>query len=162
MKKEWNSPVYAFFASNPIIEYVGGRRSHLFKCRAKRCNKHVRRFLDKGDATSTGNMRKHVKSCWGEDVFHEVLTAKNAEAARDAVKSYLANGSITTAFERKGNSQVQYSHWQHTKIETRYGCCLDLCPVTLMERGRVGSRSCDGLPKAGARLILSMILDSTA
>jgi hypothetical protein len=121
MKKDWNSPVYAFFAPNPIIEYVGGRRSHLFKCRAKGCNKRVRRFLDKGDATSTGNMRKHVKSCWGEDVFNEVLTAKNTEAARDAVKSYLANGSITTAFECKGDSQIQYSHRQHTKMETRYG-----------------------------------------
>ena len=68
-----------------------------------------------------GNMRKHVKLCWGKDVFHDILTAKNTEATHDVVKSYLANGSITTAFEHKGDSQIQYSHWQHTKMETRYG-----------------------------------------
>jgi hypothetical protein len=120
MKRDWNSPMYAFFASNPIIKYVGGHRLHVFKCRTKGCRKSVRRFLDESDATLTGNMRKHVKSCWGEDIFCNILDAKDVNNACGAMKSYLANGSITTAFEQKGDKQTQYSHQQHTKMETRY------------------------------------------
>ncbi len=119
IKKDWSSPIYGFFASNPIIEYVGGRRSHVFKCRGKGCNKRVRRFLDKSDAKSTSGLHRHIKKCWGEDVHHKILKAKNIQEARHAVKSYIANRTITAAFERKGNVQNQYSHRQHSKVETR-------------------------------------------
>ena len=103
----------------PTIEYVGGRRSHVFKCTSKGCKKTVHRFLDKGDAHSTGNLHRHVKMCWGEDVFHQVLKAKNIMAAHEVVKNYAANGSITTAFEQKNKVQWQFSHRQHMKWQTR-------------------------------------------
>ncbi|KAH7923610.1 hypothetical protein BV22DRAFT_1015107, partial [Leucogyrophana mollusca] len=120
LKKDWNSPVYAFFDPVPLIEYVNGRRSHVFKCSAKSCKKTVRCFLDKGDAGSTGNMQKHIKSCWGEDVLKTADQAKNADVARSTiVKELLGTGSITAAFERKGKGKITYSHRQHTKTETR-------------------------------------------
>lgn len=70
LMKEWLSPVYAFFNPMPCIVDVDGRRAHEFKCSARGCTTTIRRFLDKKDARSTGNMRKHVKSCWGQDVLN--------------------------------------------------------------------------------------------
>ncbi|KAG2335774.1 hypothetical protein BDR05DRAFT_953832 [Suillus weaverae] len=65
LMKEWVSPVYASFDPTPRITEVGGRCAHEFKCCAKGCKATIRRFLDKKDVQSMGNMRKHVKSCWG-------------------------------------------------------------------------------------------------
>ncbi|KAG2112007.1 uncharacterized protein F5147DRAFT_744660 [Suillus discolor] len=56
--KDWISPVYAFFDSTPKIVEENGQWAHIFK-----------RYLNKGDARSTGNMRKHIRSCWGEEVL---------------------------------------------------------------------------------------------
>ena len=92
---------------------------HIFKCTAKGCGKTVHQFLDKSDAHSTGNLHKHVGKCWGEDVLHQVFELANAKAAREAVKSYAANGSITMAFEWKNKEQVQFSHQPHKKWQTR-------------------------------------------
>ncbi|KAG0692323.1 hypothetical protein DFH29DRAFT_754264, partial [Suillus ampliporus] len=69
LQKGWTSPVYAFFEPTPNIEYTDGRCSHVFKCLGKNCKQRVRRYLDKGDAKSTSNMTKHVKSCWGEPAY---------------------------------------------------------------------------------------------
>lgn len=118
--KEWVSPVYAFFDPTPRITEVGGRRAHEFKCRAKGCKATIRRFLDKKDARSTGNMRKHVKSCWGEDTLNAADSAKDANEVRTKiVGGILKNGSIMASFERKGKGKVTYSHRQHTHGETR-------------------------------------------
>ncbi|KIM56044.1 hypothetical protein SCLCIDRAFT_133491, partial [Scleroderma citrinum Foug A] len=119
LKTQWNSPIYAFFKPNPTIEYVGGRRSHVFQCNAKCCTHGMHWFLDKGDARSTGNMCKHVKRCWGKDVMHQVLEAKSFKVAQDAVKCYQSNGIITATFERKSNTKKTYSHLSHTKLQTR-------------------------------------------
>ena len=61
--KEWTSPVYAFFNPIPQIVNINDHCAHEFKCQAKGCKAKVHRFLDKGDARSTGNMRKHVRLC---------------------------------------------------------------------------------------------------
>jgi len=119
MKKKWNSPIYAFFKLDPTIEYKGGWCSHVFQCNGKGCAKGVCRFLDKGDAWLTGNMCKHVKRCWGEDVLDEVMQIQSFPAAHDAVKSYQLNGTITTAFEQKDKTKRTYSHQPHTKAQTR-------------------------------------------
>jgi len=58
--KDWVSPVYAFFHQTPKIVEVNGRHAHEFKCKGKGCKASIRHFLDKADARSTGNMRKHV------------------------------------------------------------------------------------------------------
>jgi hypothetical protein len=120
LMKEWISPIYAFFDPTPHIVEVDGRRAHQFKCRAKRCKATIKRFLDKKDARSTGNMRKHVKSCWGEDTLNAADDAKDANEVRTKiVGGILKNGSITTSFERKGKGKVTYSHRQHTRAETK-------------------------------------------
>jgi hypothetical protein len=119
--KDWNSPVYAFFEPIPKIVEISGRNAHEFKCQGKGCKTSVRRFLDKGDAHSTSNMCKHVRSCWGADVLQAADEAKDANEVRcKIVGSVLRNGSITAAFERKGKGKVTYSHRQHTCAETRY------------------------------------------
>ncbi|KAG1768273.1 hypothetical protein EV702DRAFT_979552, partial [Suillus placidus] len=116
----WTSPIYAFFHPEPDIEYVCGRRSHIFKCAAKGCQKRIHRFLDTSDAKSTGNLHKHVKVCWGEHALEAASETKNATEARmTVVQSILETGSIQTSFDRKGKGKVTYSHRQHTKTETR-------------------------------------------
>ncbi|KDR81296.1 hypothetical protein GALMADRAFT_241794 [Galerina marginata CBS 339.88] len=62
LSKDWNSLIYVFFKPEPAIEYVNGRRVHVFECTAKPCKgrggRYVRRYLDTGDAKSTGNLRR--------------------------------------------------------------------------------------------------------
>ncbi|KAG2739596.1 hypothetical protein P692DRAFT_201676749, partial [Suillus brevipes Sb2] len=120
LQKGWTSPVYAFFEPVPNIEYTGSRRAHVFKCMAKGCWQHVHRYLDKGDAKSTSNMVKHVKSCWGEVAYEAAQEAKTAVSARESIiNNILKTGSITTSFGRKGKGKVTYSHKQHTKTEAK-------------------------------------------
>ncbi|KIK25259.1 hypothetical protein PISMIDRAFT_52125, partial [Pisolithus microcarpus 441] len=103
LKHEWNSPIYAFFAPEPTIEYIAGCCLHVFWCMAKGCKKGVRRYLD--------------KTCWEEDILQQVFKMRGTTAACKAVKSYVKSGSILAAFDCQG--RVSYSHWQHTKLETR-------------------------------------------
>jgi hypothetical protein len=118
--KEWTSPVYAFFDPTPRIIEINGRRAHVFTCGARGCKTTIRRYLDKKDARSTGNMRKHVKSCWGESMMSAADDAKDAgEVRTKIVAGILRDGSITTSFERKGKGKVTYSHRQHTRAETK-------------------------------------------
>lgn len=118
--KDWSSPIYAFFEPTPTIEYHDQRRCHVFKCAARGCKHHVRRYLDTKDAKSTGNMRKHVKSCWGEAALQAAMDCGNQMTARDGpIQSLLETGSIKASFERKGKGKVIYSHRQHTRSETR-------------------------------------------
>ncbi|KAG0695951.1 hypothetical protein DFH29DRAFT_813648, partial [Suillus ampliporus] len=131
LMKEWVSPVYAFFNLMPKIIEISGRRAHEFKCQVKSCKATVRCFLDKRDARLTSNMRKHVRSCWGEEVLQSADDAKDADEVRkNIVGSVLRNGSITTSFERKGKGKVTYSHRQHTRAETK-------CFQSLMKTGRL-------------------------
>jgi hypothetical protein len=117
---EWVSPVYAFFEPTPRIIEIDGRRAHEFKCCAKACKASIHRFLDKKDVRSTGNMRKHIKSCWGEEILNAADEAKDANEVRTRiVGSFLKNGTITASFEQKGKGKVTYSHRQHTRAETK-------------------------------------------
>ncbi|KAG2741624.1 hypothetical protein P692DRAFT_201842237 [Suillus brevipes Sb2] len=120
LSKEWVSPIYAFFEPFPIIGHENGRRYYEFRCVAKGCGKRIRRFLDKKDAKSTSNMRKHARTCWGEEVVKAADDAKSCDVARESiVNGILTNGSITASFERKGKGKITYSHRQHTKTETK-------------------------------------------
>jgi hypothetical protein len=120
MSKGWRTCVYAFFGPVPKIKYREGRKCHVFQCSAKNCKHGIARYLDTKDAQSTGNMRKHVRKCWGEDVLKAADQARDVKEAREnVVGSYVKNGSITAAFERKSKVIAVYSHRQHTKTETR-------------------------------------------
>ncbi|KDR67834.1 hypothetical protein GALMADRAFT_79372 [Galerina marginata CBS 339.88] len=122
LSKDWNSPIYVFFKPEPAIEYVKGRCVHVFECAAKPCKGrggcYVRRYLDTGDAKSTGNLRKHAKVCWGEDAVAAADDTKDVRAAREALGLMKnANRSITAVFKRIGKDKITYSHRQHTKTE---------------------------------------------
>ncbi|KAG1763906.1 hypothetical protein EV702DRAFT_951416, partial [Suillus placidus] len=120
LMKDWISLVYTFFNPKPHIVIIEGRRAHEFQCFGKSCKATICRYLDKKDAQSTGNMQKHVRACWGEDILMAADNAKDAnEACTKIVGGFLRNRSITASFERKGKGQVTYSHCQHTCAETR-------------------------------------------
>lgn len=125
ISKDWNSPIYIFFQPDAEIEYVNGRRVHVFECAAVRCmgkgnGRKVRRYLDTGDAKSTSNLRKHAKICWGEDAVEAADSTRDLKSAREALrKMKTPNGSITEAFQRAATAKVSYSHRQHTTTEAR-------------------------------------------
>jgi hypothetical protein len=120
LSSKWMSPVYAFYQPVPTIEVTDGRRCHLFACTGNSCKYTCRRYLDKGDANSTGNLRKHVKSCWGDKVLQAAEQMESVHDAREKVVNVVKqSGSITVAFERNGKGKVTFSTRQHTKVETR-------------------------------------------
>jgi hypothetical protein len=127
LKKDWRSPIYAFFHPNPATNYIDGRRVHDFTCNAKVCRgkgkepRIIRRYLDKSDSKSTSGLRRHARICWGEENVARADDAKNIDAARQALKdSKLIDGRITAVFKRTGKGKVTYSTSQHTRAETRY------------------------------------------
>jgi len=128
------SPIYAFFRPTPSIETVDGRRVHEFECSASHCKGHgknpriVRRYLDTSDRNSTGNLRKHARVCWGEEILSGADACGDHDIARkglDKAKK-LQDRSITTSFERQGKGKLTFSHRQHTKIQTRFVVILQL------------------------------------
>ncbi|KAG2053515.1 hypothetical protein BDR06DRAFT_982799 [Suillus hirtellus] len=118
--KEWNSSIYAFFDLTLAIEIIHGCHAHAFKCMAKVCKVQICQFLNKKDARSTGNMQKHVKSCWGDEVLQAYDDANNAEEVQTKIiTSILHSRSITASFECKGKGKVTYLHRQHTCTKTK-------------------------------------------
>jgi hypothetical protein len=121
--KNWDAPIYVFFKSKPTIQYLEGRKAHIFECAASHCRcktKYVCRFLDTKDAKSTSNLRRHAKLCWGDDTVAAADDTWDVKSAREALsKRKDLNGSITVAFERAGKGKVTYSHHQHMKKELR-------------------------------------------
>ncbi|KAI6018856.1 hypothetical protein EDC04DRAFT_2576194 [Pisolithus marmoratus] len=117
--KEWTSSIYAFFSPVPAIAYVNGRHCHVFKCLGKSCKHSMHWILDKADKGSTGNMRRHVWSCWGQDMLDAAGSVATLEASHTLVQKFSANGSIVHSFKQKGKGKLAYSNWRHTKAETR-------------------------------------------
>jgi len=37
LSRDWTSPIYVFFRKSPRIDYVNGRRVHVFECAAGKC-----------------------------------------------------------------------------------------------------------------------------
>lgn len=124
LSKEWNSPVYVFFKPMAFIEYVNERHVHVFECAAKCCKgrgngRYVCRYLDKSDAKSMSNPRKHAKVCWGEEAVAAADGTKDVRAAHEALTNVKEKDrSITAVFERIGKGRLTYSHCQHTKTES--------------------------------------------
>jgi hypothetical protein len=120
----------------------------------------VRRYLDKTDAKSTGNLRKHAKVCWGLETVAAADETRNVDAARGALKT-VKDGSITEAFERVGKGKVTYSQRQHTTTQSRC-VCVPHSPrrlgPELIFLNTVLNLSV-GLLRASDLFILSMIVD---
>ena len=114
MKCTWRSPIYLFFKKTVKIENHNGRRSHFFVCDARQCKFSaggVRRFLDKGDKSSTANLKSHAIKCWGEEA---VRNACEGAKPRENV-----SGSICAAFARQEQQPVRVSHRTHTTSQAR-------------------------------------------
>src|SRR5260221_5320485 len=91
---------------------------HKFTCLQKHCHQKIVRYLDTKDAQSTGNMRRHVKKCWGKGVLTAAESAKDAnEAHSRIIHGFLKTGKFMEMFEQK--AKATYSTIQHTKSETR-------------------------------------------
>ncbi len=123
--EKWNTPIYAFWKPIPTIGYDKGRRYHQFHCFKKSCSKSVKRYLDTSDATSTGNLHRHTKTCWGAEVLTSAMNAGNLDEARN-VLSKSKDGSIAEAFKVKRERARLLTHivsiprQKHGKIS----CCM--------------------------------------
>lgn len=122
------SPIYAFFQPIPSIVTVDRRRVHEFQCAASNCKgrgknpRIVRRYLDTSDRNSTGNLRKHARLCWGDEILRGADDCGDLKSTREGLDraKKLRDGSITAIFQRNGKGKVTYSHRQHTKAQTRF------------------------------------------
>src|SRR5713226_5730610 len=118
MKARWTLVVQTFFKPTTNINYNDWCKMDEFTCLQKHCHQKIVRYLDTKDAQSTGNMRRHVKKCWGEGVLTVAESAKDANKAHSRIiHGFLKTGKITEMFERK--AKATYSTIQHTKSETR-------------------------------------------
>ncbi len=115
-----NSPIYAFFEQPQIVK-MDGRVAHEFKCRKRGCMASVRRYLDKKDAKSTGNLRKHAKACWGSNIIDAADSAINPDEVLEIISSVLKGGSIAGAhkIKSKGRDSDTYSPHPHTREQDR-------------------------------------------
>ena len=90
------------------------------QCMGKGNGRKVRRYLDTGDAKSTGNLHKHAKICWGKEAVAAAVSTRDVRSVCEALgKLKSVNTSITAAFQRVAKSKVTYSHRQHTTSEAR-------------------------------------------
>ncbi|KAF5319422.1 hypothetical protein D9619_008796 [Psilocybe cf. subviscida] len=124
LSQDWTAPIYVFFKENVKIETVKGRRCHIFHCAATNClgtnGRSVRRYLDKKDAKSTGNLHKHAERCWGAATVKAANATSNATSAREALaNAKTLDASITASFKRAAKATVTYSHRQHTTAKAR-------------------------------------------
>ncbi|KAI0763407.1 hypothetical protein BC629DRAFT_1272715, partial [Irpex lacteus] len=140
LQDNWTAVIYVFYKPKVSIVNVDGRRAHRFYCAGLGCKASVQRYLDTPDATSTGNLRKHVRKCskWGEEALDIAEEAGlSADKTRECLESVVRSGSIEKAFERKGKGKVTYSSRQHTREETRAEIvrwvCGSLRPMGVVE-----------------------------
>lgn len=125
MRKSWVSYIYGFFNHDVALSYVDRRPYVEFICSANTCKARngrvVRRFLDTKDKGSTGNMKRHAVTCWGEETVAN-SSASDIEGVRKGL-AMKRDGSITAAFQAKGKGVVTYSMTALTKEEIRYEVC---------------------------------------
>jgi hypothetical protein len=84
-QRSWHSKTYSYFEPTVKIQYVNGRKAHVFTClNRKKCGgAQIRRYQDKQDKSSTHNLGVHVDKCWGEGVRKAV---KEADLRIDGIR----------------------------------------------------------------------------
>jgi hypothetical protein len=137
LAKKWTLPIYAFVHPQLLIQIIKGHQCHIFACAGKTCQYACCWFLDTGDANLTGNLRKHIKACWGEEALAAADSAASVEVAQESIfKGLNTSGSITMLFEQKGKGQVTYSNQQHMQAETQtelvWWVCKSLQPFQIV------------------------------
>ncbi|KAJ3831541.1 hypothetical protein F5878DRAFT_549418 [Lentinula raphanica] len=101
------STVYTFFEAQPEIQFARDHLAEYLLYRCSKCSETIRQGLKTGDQGSTGNLREHVKKCWGEEALTAVKdsTLDKAQAAvRDFKKTWqmtltLVVNSVTSWFK---------------------------------------------------------------
>jgi hypothetical protein len=121
LSTKWTSFAYAFYGQPSVVYDKNGRRGHAFPCGKKNCSHKVIRYLESKDGSSTSNMIKHARTCWGADAVNAAREAKDLAEARESVvnKYYQKDGTITASFQVKGKGKITYRHKQHSRSETR-------------------------------------------
>jgi len=134
---------------------VNGRCVHEFRCTASNCKgrgknpRTVRHYLDTSDRNSTGNLRKHARLCWGDEILCGADACGDLDSAREGLDKAkkLKDGSITMAFERKGKGKVTFSHHQHNKAQTRFVAVNNHLTLLIYSTGQKSSvgfqKACD-------------------
>ncbi|KAJ7140228.1 hypothetical protein C8R43DRAFT_892910 [Mycena crocata] len=116
LRARWRSPVYSFYKPTVTIGYDKGRKYHFFYCTNPKCrngkNGGIRRYLDKKDLSSTGNLLGHARVCHGSAAVEAVMRGDEPKAGR-------RDGSIYAAFARIGSRVKSFSYRPHSKTETR-------------------------------------------
>lgn len=154
LSAKWVATVYAFYKPDvTIVHKDDGARGHGFRCAKPGCKTTITRWLNTGDATSTGNLWRHTERCWGAEIVAEAKKAADAKDARPMVEKYGRTGTISHFFKRLGKGKVTYSIRQHTFTETRYAAHSYLLDFGFdLLTARVAQRSCAGSPRTSGRL----------
>ncbi|PPQ85854.1 hypothetical protein CVT26_001954 [Gymnopilus dilepis] len=134
MMCSWKSPIYSFYEPIPTVEYI---ETPDHRWRKYLCN----RYLDSPtDRTSTGNLGKHAKICWGPEVYGMAMQLECGtigEARTQVLKPFNASGTITASFKQAGKGKVTYMARNHTKAEIKVAivCWLSECirPFKIVE-----------------------------
>ncbi|KAJ3967392.1 hypothetical protein EV361DRAFT_807366, partial [Lentinula raphanica] len=82
------SPIYAFFHAEPGMEFSKSNDKPdylVYQC--TNCGEKIRQGMKTGDWGSTGNLREHVRKCWGEEALAAVKES-NLDQARVGVKEF--------------------------------------------------------------------------
>ncbi|KAI0691889.1 hypothetical protein C8T65DRAFT_587059 [Cerioporus squamosus] len=143
LSDHWRSCVYAFFKAEVTIKVVDGRCTLEFRCAAKHCRigTPVRRYLDKGDRSSSGNLLKHAKSCWGAEAVLQAKQIGDVTRVRNTlVVNILKNVCITEYFAPAKRS-VTYSNCPLSRMQISYRpftVTTDPGFLRLMKTGRPG------------------------
>ncbi|RDX40260.1 hypothetical protein OH76DRAFT_1366484 [Lentinus brumalis] len=88
-QKRWTSPVYAFYNPKVGINKVSDKKiGHVFTCAKPGCGQKITRYLDTKDATSTSNLRDHIKACWGLEILRAAEAQKTTSKARPMVEAF--------------------------------------------------------------------------
>ncbi len=107
VKKTWRSPIYTFFKPEVKIEIHKGHVSHFFICSAQKCKTEAQgvwHYQDKGDKSSTANLRHHTLHCFGKDTVNEAIKGESA---------IHRSASIFSASAHQGQRPITYSHCAH-------------------------------------------------
>ncbi|KAF5371119.1 hypothetical protein D9758_004308 [Tetrapyrgos nigripes] len=145
LQLRWSSPIYSFFHEKPDIRYEKNRKYHFFKCKKMTCKTGgVRRYLDGGDHSSTGNLKKHAVQCFGKD---------SVEAAVKGVsEAKTTQNSIFSMFAGLGDKVVSISHRMHTNPERRAAVVRwvteSCCPTNIVEDWKLCELMLAGRPQA--------------
>jgi len=104
-----------------VMLYNERREALVFICTVPTC-RHKVNIYTSNNVGSTGNLRKHVVRCRGQQRLDEVDEVGKASLVRSAAAK--ADGSIASAFKRVGKDKISYSTRPLTEKQMRYAPAL--------------------------------------